>query len=466
MTSDTTHDDAYQRAVQAILDRSAMDRGFIANPFAGDDAAHIGLRRTAAMLEQLGRPQDHLTIAHIAGSKGKGSTASFLAAILSAAGYRTGLHTSPHMHSFRERIVVDGTSVDGSAFAKSAEVVLNAADAVEAQHPELGSLNAFEATFLMALIHFRSVGCQVAVIEAGIGGSLDATNVLTPAVSIITALDLEHTAVLGSTIEEIATQKAGIIKPGVPVVISPQSAEALGIIRDTAERNHAPLLIGGHDIRWHGTSRDASFEGAAGAIGPTSLGLIGEHQLENAATALGAVTALRGTGLTIPDVAIERGLASARLAGRFEVVPETLVESFMSGTSDLGSGTSPVILDGAHTPAAAAALVRTLEAEYPDRLATIVLGMAADKDVTAFIERLRPRTSRIVATASQSIRSTPPDHIAEIARETQVPVTEQHTVPTAIIEALRDTPASDIIVVTGSLAVVAEARSTFGLEAP
>lgn len=463
MTNETTHGDAYQRAVRAILDRSAMDRGFIANPFAGEDAARVGLRRTAAVLEELGRPHAHLTIAHVAGSKGKGSTSSFLAAILTAAGHKTGLHTSPHLHSFRERIVVDGAAVTGAEFAAAAESVLAAADAVERHQPELGRLNAFEATFLMALVHFRSVGCDAAVIEVGMGGLLDATNVLIPAVSVITALDLEHTAILGSTIEEIAVQKAGIIKDGVPVVTSPQPPEALAVIRATAERHRAPLLVGGLDFHWEGTARAATFTGSWGRIGPVSLGLVGQHQLENAATALGATACLRQAGLTIPDDALRRGLGSARLAGRFEVVPAPAVSALSPA---LGSVAPPVILDGAHTPAAAAALVATIQAEYPQRAATIVLGMATDKDVAAFIERIRPVTRRLIGTAAHSARATPSDRIAELAGAAQLAATARPTVAEAVIAALQETPASDIIVITGSLAVVAEAREAFRLDAP
>jgi dihydrofolate synthase/folylpolyglutamate synthase len=298
------------------------------------------------------------------------------------------------------------------------------------------------------------------VIEVGMGGLLDATNVLTPAVSVITKLDLEHTAILGDTLEAIAAQKAGIIKEGIPVVTSPQRPEALAVIEETAARKHARLLVGGRDFQWTGDTQAAIFMGPWGTIGPVMLGLIGPHQLENAATALGAVVFLREAGLTIPDAALRSGLADARLVGRFEIVPPAKVAAIKPA---LGRVAAPVILDGAHTPLAAEALVRTIQTEYPYRQATLVVGMASDKDVPAFIEGIRPVTKRLIATAAQSVRATSPERIAALAREQGIAATEQPSVAEAVVSALHATPPSDMIVITGSFAVVAEAREALRL---
>ena len=237
----------YRAALAAIWDRSGYDRGFISDPFAGDDAARRGLARTRAMLDVLGNPQERVRLIHVAGSKGKGSTAVLIDAILRAAGLRSGRFTSPHLHSYRERFVVDDLPIGEEAFACLTHEVMEAMRKVESGNPSLGRVTAWELSTAMALRWFARGDCDVAVIEVGLGGTLDATNVIDPVVSAITRLDLEHTAILGETLAEIASNKAGIIKPGRPSVTVEQAPEALTVIEERAREVGSKLLVGGRD---------------------------------------------------------------------------------------------------------------------------------------------------------------------------------------------------------------------------
>ncbi|HEY7036146.1 MAG TPA: Mur ligase family protein, partial [Thermomicrobiales bacterium] len=306
MQTDTNNTWDYRSALRAIWERSAYDRGFISNPFAGDAAADLGLRRTAALLDRLGRPHERYGIVHVAGSKGKGSTCAFIDAILPTAGYRAGRYTQPHLHTMRERIAVAGRPIDESAFAALTRRALDAARTVERERPELGEVTAFELTTAMALDHFASAGCDLAVVEVGLGGTLDATNVVTPLVSVITALDLEHTAVLGDTLPKIAAQKAGIIKPGRPVALSPQPPEALAVIEQVAKERESALYVGGRDWEWTGTWRSFSATGPWGTFENLTSGLVGRHQIDNACVAIAATWLLSS-----PDV--ERSFAALRM---------------------------------------------------------------------------------------------------------------------------------------------------------
>ncbi|HYJ12980.1 MAG TPA: Mur ligase family protein, partial [Thermomicrobiales bacterium] len=206
----------YSSAMAFIHERSGYDRGFISNPFAGDEAARLGLLRTERVLVALGRPDLAYPILHVAGSKGKGSTSTLLASIFTAAGWKCGRFLSPHLHRFNERFAIDDKIISDSAFAARVRDVREAALAVEADDPDMGRLTAWELSTVIALLWFQQQACDVVVLEVGMGGTLDATNVVQPAASLITRLDLEHTAILGNTIEEIAANKAGIIKAGAP----------------------------------------------------------------------------------------------------------------------------------------------------------------------------------------------------------------------------------------------------------
>ena len=439
----------YLAALRAIWERSGYDRGFISNPFWGDDAARLGLRRTAALLARLGHPQARYGIVHVAGSKGKGSTCAVLDAILIAAGYRTGRYTSPHLHAFRERIAVGGDPIDEATFARLTRRALDVARELERDEPALGAVTAFELTTAMALDAFAETGRDLAIVEVGLGGTLDATNVVEPLVAAITALDLEHTAVLGTTLPAIAAQKAGIIKPGRPVVVSPQRPEALAVIEGMAHERGSRVLVGGRNWTWSGTWRRFDALGPWGGLRDLRLGLVGPHQVENACTALAAAWLLAETGWRIPESALRTGLAAAHWPGRFERV-----------THPAGAA---VILDGAHTEASAAALAAALAVEEPDRPAVIVIGTMSDKDPAAIAAALAPVAARFVATAAKTPRAAPAAATASGAALSGRPVTVVSGVAPALAAAVELAGPQGLAVVTGSLAVIAEAREALGL---
>jgi dihydrofolate synthase/folylpolyglutamate synthase len=477
----------YRSALQAIWERSAYDRGFISNPFAGDDAADLGLRRTAAILDRLGRPHERYGIVHVAGSKGKGSTCAFIDAILNAAGYRVGRYTQPHLHTMRERIAVAGEPIDEPAFAALTQRGLDAAQSVEREQPELGEITAFEMTTAMALDHFASAGCDLAVVEVGLGGTLDATNVVTPLVSVITALDLEHTAVLGDTLAKIAAQKAGIIKPGRPVAVSPQPPDALAVIERVARDQGSRFYVGERDWQWTGSWRSFSATGPWGTFENLSSGLIGRHQIENACTAIAAAWLLSG-----PDV--ERSFAALRMTGgaafskchpeRGDEPAQSLSKGSLSSTvsedhvrTGVANATWPgrfevvadhgprVILDGAHSPASARALADALRDD--NSIPTIVvLGLLGDKDAGTIGTSLAPIAERFIVTASRSPRAAPVATVARQLIKLGLPIQTAPDVASAVALATERAGTSGTIVVTGSLSTVAEARQLFGLGVP
>ncbi len=442
--------DRYAGAASSIMARSAIQQGAIADQLAGDEAAALGLRRVAVLAEALGRPQDGLTIVHVAGTKGKGSTVAFLSAMLVAGGHRTGRYTSPHLAKLTERITIDEVDLDDATFADLTDRVIAAAEGIESDRPDLGRANALEILFVIALLAFREARCRVAVIEVGIGGRLDTTNIVDPAVSIITTLDLEHTAILGDTLAGIAAEKAGIIKPGAPVIVAPQPEEALAVIRERAE------ALGSHLTQLDVPSDDY-FVGVPG--------LQGEHQRLNAALALAALDALTAIDPLITVAPDQRRLGERRawLPGRFEVVQPAFVRLALGGDADRQA--PRIVLDGAHTPRAAAALRATLtgcatSGRNPGEV--IVCGFAADKDARAFLVALRP--SKILPVTAASPRAVQGERIARIAMGLGIVVLDG---PAAVGDGLRwlieRHSAVRQIVVTGSFLVVAEARVALGL---
>jgi dihydrofolate synthase / folylpolyglutamate synthase len=442
----------YATALRAIWARSGYDRGYVSNPFAGDEAARLGLRRTAALLGRLGRPQERYGIVHVAGSKGKGSTCAFVDSILRVAGWRVGLYTSPHLHSFRERIAVDGAPIDEATFARQAQRAVAAAEALERDQPCFGEVTAFELTTAMALEAFAAAGCDLAVVEVGLGGLYDATNVVDPLVTAITTMDLEHTAILGRTLPEIAVQKAGIVKPGRPVAVSPQAPEALRVIEQVAAERVSQVLVGGRDWTWSGSWRHFQANGPWGELTDLRSGLPGDHQIDNACTALAAIWLLGRAGFAAPEAAVRAGLLETRWPGRFERL--TTLEGV------------DVVLDGAHSPASAAALAAAVAGEEPDRQAVLVLGTMEDKDQGAIVAALAPIARRVVATAAKTPRAAPPESILDAARSAGVPADDLPTVAEAMARAIELAGTDGLVVVTGSLAVVAEARAALGLGVP
>ena len=412
------------------------------------------LDRMRALLARLNNPQDAVPTIHITGSKGKGSTASIIESILRAAGYQTALYTSPHLHTERERIQLAGHAIAPEYLAHCAEQVRRAAEQLE-------GLTFFEAITAIAFLAFAEAAVDVAVIEVGLGGTLDATNTISrPLVSIITPISLEHTHILGDTHALIARDKAGIIKPGRPVVVAPQVEEAWREIADAAQRQNAPLVDVAREWVW--ARRALSLRGqtialrhrtrAEWAWDDLPFALLGAHQLVNAATAVAALTTVREEGaLTWDDDALRAGLAHVRWPARTEVL----------------NARPFVLVDGAHNDASAQALAETLRdlalngGVSWDRL-WMVFGVSADKDVEAIVRPLRPFATGWIATQARHPRAMPAPRLAErltAALDPLAVVLPAPDVQTAFTNALDMAGEDGAVIVTGSLFVAAEARA-------
>ncbi len=442
-----TGTESYRAALRLIHDRSALERGYISDQHSGQGGPERGLRRTRAALDALGAPDRHYPIVHIAGSKGKGSTAAFVASIGRAAGDRTGLFTSPHLHSFRERIAIDGGSVDETVFAGLAFTCARAIDQLEREQPELGRFTAFELLTVMGLLAFAESACDLGVVEVGLGGSFDSTNAITPAVAIITRLDLEHTQILGESIEEIATNKAGIIEPSVPVITAAQVPAAMAVIDATATRLNAPLFVYRHDFSATGTWQDFTWTDPSRTFTHLRSGMAGPHQMENAALAIAAWQRLPRAGREASDRAVRVGLETASLPGRFERIT---------------AHDRHWILDGAHTPVAASALAIEVLAETGGPVVTIA-GFLDDKHPEPFLEALAPAISASILTAPRNPRALAPESVVQTAPASIARVELGPNLETALRMAKHRTPPALPILITGSLALVAEARELLGL---
>ncbi|HEX3721286.1 MAG TPA: folylpolyglutamate synthase/dihydrofolate synthase family protein [Nitrolancea sp.] len=436
----------YQQAIAYIIERSGYDRGFVANPF---DAETIGLRRTTWLLEALGNPQAKVPAVHVAGTKGKGSTAAFIASILHASGRRVGLYTSPHLHTFRERVQIDGQPIGEQRFADlTAEIApLNAQLASE--KPDWGEATAFEVSTALAFLAFARENLDVAVVEVGLGGRLDATNVLDPRVSVITSISYDHVRILGDTLGQIASEKGGIIKPGRPVVVAPQRPEASETLLRIAHERGSELLLGDRD--WQASGHALSFvaTGPWGRYDELQSALVGRHQVENAGTAIATCWVLDRDGLAISEEAIRAGLRTVSWPGRFEVVRDDPL----------------IVVDGAHNVDSAERLAETLVDEFSGRRLVLVLGIAADKDVEQMVRILAPLARTVIATASHHPRAASASRIVAALQALDQPVPGVAVAPSvadALNLALVDVD-DPVICATGSLYVVAEAREALGL---
>ena len=438
---------SYQDAVSRLLSLVDHERTVPSQP---RQKRIYDLGNIARLLERMGNPHHRPGIVHIAGTKGKGSTAAMVESILRAAGYSTGFYSSPHLHSFCERIRRNGTPVSPERFAQLTETVwpyhlANSAD------PAAGPATLFEYLTAMGFQCFSEDAADVSVIEVGLGGRLEATNVVTPAVSVITPVSLDHTAILGDTIGEIAADKAGIIKSGVPVVVAPQFPDAQKAIEAAAIQQSAPVALVGDSITWETKSvsadgQDLTIRGQRGTY-RTLLPLLGEFQGSNAATAVGAVEMLGETGFNISAEAIEQGLAGVEWPGRLEVLR-------LSPT---------VVADGAHNDHSMATLLDTLPKYIPHQHLTVVAGFSRDKRVDAMVKLLVKRADRVIAARSRHPRSMRPDEIAAAFRSEGMPagsVAIRGSVNEAVNCALDDAQPDGLVLVTGSLFVVAEARET------
>ena len=395
--------------------------------------AEFNLDRMFALMESLGDPQVKYPIIHVAGTKGKGSVSALCASGLQVAGYKVGLYTSPHLLDYCERIQVNGEPIFH-------EFMNELVEEIKPFVAKIPKLTTFEITTALGFLAFAKQGCTAAVIEVGLGGRLDATNVVMPKVSVITSLSYDHMAVLGNTLAQIAGEKAGIIKEGVPVVSSPQKEEALEVLERVAKLNDSSFTLVGKDVNVEGLS--SSLDGQTFILHPSSLilsmPLLGSHQLENAAT---AYTALKTSGIPISDEAIQKGFSQVQWRARFEVMQRE----------------PPVIFDSAHNQDSFAKLRETLETYFPGRQVYLNFGASEDKNIPGMFAEMKPKIKKLIVTRADHPRALEPEKIIGLADQAQIESEAVSPVESALQRAL-DLSANDgsIVLSAGSMFVTAE----------
>ena len=450
----------------------------------GHELAHtpshkFDLTHMRVLLRALEHPEHKFPSVHIAGTNGKGSTAATLASILQTSGLRTGLYTSPHLVRINERIRINSAEISDDKFALIHDLVERTAERLieEGELPWHPSF--FEMLTAMAFEHFATSKVDVAVLEVGMGGRLDATNVVEPRVSIITDVSLDHQKYLGNTIAEIAREKAGIIRPGGVVVTLPQTPEANDVIGNTILEENARAISAVPYVPPVSPASPHYFERSLGQVGtgipagPTErscatdqanirsryplqlLGkqilvetpLVGRHQLRNIALAIAAAEELHNQGLPITADSVERGIRETRWSGRFQVIPAT----------------PEVVLDVAHNPAGAWALRSTLSACYEDRRLIFVFGAMRDKAISEIAEILFPLAERVIATIADNPRSATPDEIRQAASRVEIELDASPDVSSAVGCARELAGKDGIVVITGSIYIVGEAMRALGV---
>ena len=425
----------YQAAISYILSFTDYEK----SPSYLYSAANFDLRRMARLLQLLGNPHLRARSVHITGTKGKGSTATMIAAALGEAGWRTGLYTSPHLHTMRERIVVDGKLITEGELAALMSELCPLVEEVNRDRT-YGQLTTFEILTALGFMYFGRRKVDFQVVEVGLGGRLDATNVIEPEVCVLTHIGLDHMAILGDTVAKIATEKVGIIKNGAAVVSAPQQPDAEAIISQACREKKAKLIRVGSDITWQKLQcglwgQTLSVKGLAASYELT-IPLLGDHQMENAACAVAALEAL-GT----PKEAITSGLGKVRLSGRLEVLRQEPL----------------VVVDGAHNIDSAAALREALRQCFDFERTILIIGTSSDKDVAGMVRELAPAFKTAIATRSRHPRSLEPSVLAAELLRHGFEVHITGSVAEAVGRGLAMAGRRDLLCVTGSFFVVAEA---------
>ena len=425
------------------------------------------LDRMHRFLARLGNPHEQLKIVHVAGTKGKGSTSAMIAAALSAAGYRTGLYTSPHLDRLEERFVIDGQACSATEFVERIDElrpIVAQMDAESCGQPEADTAPTyFEILTALAWLHFARRSVDAAVIEVGLGGRLDSTNVCRPLVSVITSISFDHVEHLGNTLAKIAAEKAGIIKPGVPVVSGVVDDEPRQVIAEIARERKSRLVQLGVDFKFDYTpARGLDTDGPANTgeidyfnLGASDrwqcksveLGLIGRHQAANAAVALATLAELRSQGWLLPDADIRRGLANTRLPARVEMVARR----------------PTVVIDAAHNVASIRSLLETLDESFAARRRILVFAPTQDKDVRGMLDRLLPRFEQVILTRySNNPRTMNIAELESLVAEMSPIARSSCPNPAAAVQlALQLASPDQLVCITGSFFLAAEARQAF-----
>ncbi|MBO0857716.1 MAG: bifunctional folylpolyglutamate synthase/dihydrofolate synthase [Chloracidobacterium sp.] len=414
-------------------------------------AMKLGLETVSALAHALGDPQRRFPAVHIAGTNGKGSTSATTASVLSAAGLRAGLYTSPHLVSITERIRIGADEIPPEEFTRLATIVRAAGERLVVENTLPAPPTFFEQMTMIAYLYFAEREVKLAVLEVGLGGRLDATNICEPVVTAITRIGFDHQQYLGDTLQSIAGEKAGIVKSGVPAVVAPQSGEAMSAIAARCEEMNAPIIltsapfdiepgsgdenIGRYSFRYRTSSDEYALR----------LGLRGLHQITNATVAIHIAEQLRIEGFDIPRAAIIKGLNKAEWPGRLEMLR-------------LSSPQAPLLLDGAHNTDGARALRDFLDEHFRSTQITIIFGAMADKAIGEMGDILFPAATRVIVTRIANPRAADPGAIAEASHRDVIRIENGDE---ALDEALRITPPGGLIVVCGSLFLVGEIRQYY-----
>jgi dihydrofolate synthase/folylpolyglutamate synthase len=447
-------------ALDFLLGRTNYERT-TSVPYA---ASHFKLDRMRRLLALVGDPQLGLKVVHVAGTKGKGSTAAMIAASLQAAGYGTGLYTSPHLERLEERFTIDGQQCSAAEFVSLTAELQQAVARLEREATGAANLDAnfdanptfFELTTALAMLHFARRGVDAAVLEVGLGGRLDSTNVCLPSVCVITSISFDHTRQLGNTLAAIAGEKAGIIKAGVPVVSGVVLPEPGDVIEQAAASLQAPLYRRGRefDFEYSPAANRFTYRAPAAAIWPElgdiSLGMLGEHQAANGAVAIAALARLCEQGWRIDAEQVREGLASACCPARIEVLGER----------------PTIVCDVAHNVASIAALIRVLEERYPAARRILIFASSMDKDTRGMLRLLLPKFDHVILTryvnnpravALEELAALAGDEAAGLEPSGKIPRWETQPDPTSALARAHELASpDDLLCITGSFFLAAE----------
>ena len=399
--------------------------------------AEFNLDRMFALMEELGNPQTMYPIIHVAGTKGKGSVSALGASALMAGEYKVGLYTSPHLLDYCERIQVNGVPI-------SHEFMVQLVEEIKPAVAKIPKLTTFEITTALGFLAFAREGCNAAVIEVGLGGRLDATNVVTPKVSVITSLSYDHIAVLGNTLAKIAGEKAGIVKHGVPVVSSPQKDEALEVLERVVKAKECRFTLVGKDVAFTklGGSLDSQSLSLSSPHSPSKLfftiPLLGEHQVENTAT---AYAALKASGIELSDESIQKGFSQVKWRARFEIARRY----------------PPVIFDSAHNQDSFIKMRQTLDEYFPEKQVYLIFGASEDKNIPDMFAEMKPKIKKLIVTRADHPRALLPEQIIEMANQAGVESEAVTPVESALMRALElSRNDGSIVLSAGSMFVTAE----------
>lgn len=406
--------------------------------------SRLGLARVEELLQKLGSPEKKLKFVHVAGTNGKGSTSAMLASVLEKSGYRTGLYISPHLLRYHERFCINGQAVSDDGLTAATRRVKAAADTL-ADAP-----TQFELLTCIAFCIFEAENCDIVVLEVGLGGRLDATNVIpVPEVAVITRIGLEHTEILGDTVEKIAAEKAGIVKPGGTVVLGDQTNAVRGVVADICRRTGAQLKMTDlSEVEFHSSSLQGQRFGWR-QYPEIALSLLGSHQLQNASTALETILQLRQKGWNIPDAALLEGLKHTVWPGRFECV----------------STCPAIVIDGGHNRQCAEAIAAALRDYFPGKQVIFLIGVLADKDFSGIFDALLPLAKQVAAVTPDSPRALEAQTLCQRLK------TDYHfanaTPCSSVAEALalvrQSAQKGDVICACGSLYLIGEVRAQLHL---